>query len=262
MIELPKLKAYLFDLDGTVYLGEAIIPGVPEAIARLKARGAKVMYITNKPLSEPEEYAEKLTRLGIPATPDEIITSSMVLAQYMAQETPGAKVLCVGEAVMRAQLAAVGMEFVERWEEAEVLALSWDRHFDYERLNASLQALLRGVKFFATNPDVLCPVDEGEVVPDCGALIAAIAACSGRMPDYIAGKPGPMLPLGALERLGVAPEDAAMVGDRLETDIACGNLAGMTTIAVLTGVATEETIAEAEGEEKPDWVLGSVAELG
>lgn len=262
MSKLPELEAYLFDLDGTVYLGERVIPGVPEAIGRLKARGAKVMYITNKPLSEPEEYAEKLTRLGIPAVPEEIITSSMVLAQYMAAETPGAKVFCIGEPVMRAQLAAVGMEFVERWQEAEVLALSWDRDFDYERLNAALQALLRGAKFFATNPDVVCPVEEGEVVPDCGALIAAVAACSGREPDYIAGKPGPMLPLGALARLGVAPEKAAMVGDRLETDIACGNRAGLTTIAVLTGVATEETIAAAEGEMSPDFVVGSVGELG
>ncbi|MEI6504003.1 MAG: HAD family hydrolase, partial [Armatimonadota bacterium] len=92
-MHLPLLSAYLFDLDGTIYLGEEIIPGAPEAIARLEARGAGVMYITNKPLSKPEEYAEKLTRLGIPTAPEAIITSSMVLADYLRDHEPGARVL-------------------------------------------------------------------------------------------------------------------------------------------------------------------------
>lgn len=261
MLELPQLQAYLFDLDGTVYLGDKIIPGAPEAIARLKARGARVMYITNKPLSEPQEYAEKLARLGIAAVPEDISTSSMVLAQYLGQHMPGARVLFIGEAVARKQLAAAGMQLVEDWREAEVLTLSWDRCFNYEKLNAALQALLNGARFFATNPDVVCPMGEGKVVPDCGALIAALAASSGRQPDYIAGKPGPLLPLGALERLQVEPQNAALVGDRLETDIACGNKAGLTTIAVLTGVATEATIAAAKGDMRPDYVVESIAEI-
>lgn len=261
MTRPPDLQAYLFDLDGTVYLGEESIPGVPEAIARLKARGAGVMYITNKPLSRPEEYAEKLIRLGIPAQPEEIITSSMVLADYLREHEAGARVLLISEEVVREDLTQAGLLFTEDPLAAEVVVLSWTRHFCYDQLNAALQALLRGARLYATNPDTVCPVDAGEVVPDCGAIIAAVQACSGRCPDYIAGKPGPMLPLGALARLGVAPQHAALVGDRLETDIACGNRAGMTTIAVLTGVATVETAGEAEGELRPDYVLTSAAEL-
>jgi phosphoglycolate/pyridoxal phosphate phosphatase family enzyme len=261
MTQPPLLQAYLFDLDGTVYLGEDIIPGAPEAIARLKTRGAGVMYITNKPLSRPQEYAEKLSRLGIPTQPEEIITSSMVLADYLREHEAGARVLLIGEEVVREDLEQAGMIFTDDPLEAEVVALSWTRSFCYDDLNAALQALLRGARLYATNPDTVCPVDAGEVVPDCGATIAAVHACSGRLPDYIAGKPGPMLPLGALARLGVEPQNAALVGDRLETDITCGNRAGMKTIAVLTGVATEETIGAAEGHMRPDYVLGSVAEL-
>lgn len=260
-MNLPLLDAYLFDLDGTIYLGEDLIPGAPEAIARLRGRGAQVMYVTNKPLSRPEEYADKLVRLGLPTAPEEIITSAMVLADYLRTHEAGARVLLVGEQVLREELVAAGMTLVADWREAEVVALSWTRAFCYDDLNAVLQALLRGARYYATNPDVVCPVDAGEVVPDCGAFIAAVQACSGRAPDYIAGKPGPLLPLGALARLNLTPRQAALVGDRLETDIACGNRAGLTTIAVLTGVATRETIAGVSGDLRPDYVLPSVAAL-
>lgn len=262
MPSLPHLQAYLFDLDGTIYLGDEAIPGAAEAIARLKQRGARVMYITNKPLSRPQEYADKLTRLGIPATADEVMTSAMVLGDYVAQEHSGARVLVIGEEAVHEELRRAGAMLVHDWREAEALAVSWDRELTYEKLNAGLQALLNDAKYWATNPDVVCPMGGGRVIPDCGANLAALKAMTGREPDYIAGKPGPRLPLGALQRLGVTASDAALLGDRLSTDIVCGNLAGMTTIAVLTGEATLQTIATAEGEARPDIVLGSVAELG
>ena len=261
MLSLPYFQAYLFDLDGTVYLGEQVLPGAPEAIARLRARGAGVMYITNKPLYPPQEYAAKLTRLGLPTQPAEVITSANVLADYVAQEHPGARVLLLGEQAVRDELERAGAQLVDDWREAEVLVASWDRGLTYDKLDAGLQALRRGAVYLATNPDVLCPVGAGEFVPDCGALLAALKAMTGRDPDVMAGKPGPRLPLAALARLGVAPEKAALVGDRLSTDITCGNRAGMATIAVLTGEATRESIAAATGEARPDYVLDSVAEL-
>jgi len=258
---LPLLQAYLFDLDGTVYLGEEVIPGAPEAIARLRARGAGVMYITNKPLHPPAEYAAKLTRLGLPTNPEEVITSSNVLADVVAQEHRGARVLLIGEAAVRDDLARAGAVLVDDWREAEVLVASWDRDLTYAKLDAGLQALLHGAVYLATNPDAVCPVGPGEFVPDCGALLAALEAMTGRRPDVLAGKPGPRLPLAALARLGVEPAAAALVGDRLSTDITCGNRAGLTTIAVLTGEATEASIAAAEDQARPDFTVASVAEL-
>jgi len=258
---LPHFQAYLFDLDGTVYLGEQVIPGAPAAIARLRARGAGVMYITNKPLYPPDEYAAKLTRLGLPTTPAEVITSANVLGDVIAAAYAGARVLVIGEEPVRAEVARAGALLVEDWHEAQVLVASWDRELTYAKLDAALQALLHGAVYLATNPDALCPVGQDEFVPDCGALLAALAAMTGREPDVMAGKPGPRLPLAALARLGVAPADAALVGDRLSTDITCGNRAGMGTIAVLTGEATAASIAAATGEARPDYVVGSVAEL-
>lgn len=258
---LPHLAAYLFDLDGTVYLGEEAIPGAPEAIARLRARGARVAYITNKPLSRPDEYAAKLTRLGMPTAPEEVITSANVLGDYIAEAHVGARVLLIGEAVVREELTRAGAVMVEDWREAEVLVASWDRDLTYAKLDAGLQALRRGAIFLATNPDVVCPVGPDEFVPDCGALLAALQAMTGRDPDHMAGKPGPRLPLAALKRLGVPAADAALIGDRLSTDIICGNRAGMATIAVLTGEATEDSIATAAAEEGPDYVIESVADL-
>lgn len=261
MCKIPLFDAYLFDLDGTVYLGDQAIPGALECIERLKARGAKVMYVTNKPLSTPEEYAAKLTGLGIHTVPEEIITSSMVLAWYLEREQPEARVLLVGEENVREDLQRVGMRFVEDPAKADVVALSWTRSFCYNDLNAMLQALLQGATFVATNPDVVCPVDAGAVVPDCGALIAAVTACSGRTCDYMAGKPEPMLPLAALERLNVAPANAALVGDRLDTDIASGNRAGMSTVCVLTGVTSAAMAREAVDQMRPDYVIATVADL-
>jgi arabinose operon protein AraL len=258
---LPAYQAYLFDLDGTVYLGEEVIAGAPEAIARLRARGAGVMYITNKPLYPPDEYAAKLTRLGLPTAPAEVITSANVLGDVIATEYAGQRVLVIGEQPVCDEVVRGGGQLVDDWRAAEVLVASWDRELTYAKLDAALQALLHGAVYLATNPDAMCPVGAGEFVPDCGALLAALGAMTGREPDVMAGKPGPRLPLAALARLGVAPAQAALVGDRLSTDITCGNRAGLATIAVLTGEATRESIAAAEGDARPDYILDSVADL-
>jgi NagD protein len=258
----PPYRGYLFDLDGTLYLGEELIPGAREALERLRARGAKVMYMTNKPLYSADLYARKLSGLGIPAEPGEVLTSSLALASHMAAHDPGARVFVVGEAQVRHDLEAAGCHLVEDPAAAEVVALAWDRDFTYDKLNAAMQALLAGARFYATNPDVACPMGQGRIAPDCGALIAALEACSGRSPDFVAGKPSRGMPHAALRRLGLQPEDCLLVGDRLATDIACGRRAGLATALVLTGVTDLAALAEVPEEARPDYVLQSVAELG
>ncbi len=257
----PPYQGYLFDLDGTLYLGEKLIPGAREALERLKRRGARVMYMTNKPLYSPEDYGRKLSALGLPATPEEVLTSSLALAAYLAAHDPGAAVLLVGEGQVAHDLQAAGCRLVEDPAEAEVVALAWDRGFTYEKLNAAMQALLAGARFYATNPDVACPLGEGRLVPDCGSLIAALTACSGRAPDFIAGKPSPGMAQAALQRLNLPPGECLVVGDRLMTDIACGRRAGLATALVLTGVTDAQALAAAPEEARPDYVLESVADL-
>jgi NagD protein len=258
----PPYRGYLLDLDGTLYLGDELILGAGEALRRLKARGARVMYMTNKPLYSAEAYARKLTALGIPAQTEEVLTSSLALATHMADHDRGARVLLIGEEQVAVDLQEAQCRFVTEPEAAEVVVLSWDRGFTYDKLSAAMRALRHGARLHVTHPDVACPMGGGESVPDCGALLAALRACTGREPDFIAGKPSPGMPLAALRRLGLPAEECLLVGDRLMTDIVCGRRAGLATALVMTGVTDAAALAAAPEEAKPDYVLRSVAELG
>ncbi len=249
---------YLLDLDGTVYLGERLIPGADRAIAELRSRGRRVVFLSNKPLQSRADYAEKLTRLGIPATEDEVINSSYVLARYLSQRAPGATIYAIGEAPLLAELRNAGFTISEDPEKIEYVIAAFDRTFDYHKLNVGFQALRRGAHFIATNPDRTCPVEDGEI-PDAAGVIAALEATSGRKVEKIVGKPSHHTVEVALERLGLPADSCAMVGDRLETDIVMGKSAGLTAILTLTGVTAREAVSEASV--KPDYVIASIAEL-
>ncbi len=251
-------RGYIFDLDGTVYLGERAIPGAPETIATLRQQNCGVVFLSNKPLERRRAYAEKLTRLGIPTSPDEVINSSLILARYLAREMAGATVFAIGEPPLLEELAAAGLRLSETPEEIEVVVASFDRTFDYCKLNIGFQALRRGARFLATNADRTCPVEDGEI-PDAGAVIGALEGCSGRKVELVVGKPSSLIVEMALDRLGCLANECLMVGDRLETDILMGHRAGMTTALVLTGVTRRADLAHAPAQ--PDYVLESIAEV-
>lgn len=249
-------RGYIFDLDGTLYRGNRVIPGAPQAIAELRQRGCGVVFVSNKPLQRRDVYAEKLTRLGIPTPPEDVINSSLVLARYLAREMPGAAVYALGERPLLDELVAAGLGVSETPEEIDVVVASFDRSFDYHKLNVAFQALRRGARFVATNADATCPVEGGEI-PDAGAVIGALEGCSGREVELVVGKPSALTVEIALERLRLPAAACLMVGDRLETDIVMGHRAGMTTALVLTGVTRRDALAHALVQ--PDIVLESVA---
>lgn len=250
-------RGWLFDLDGTVYLGDALIPGAAAAIRALRVDGRRVAFLSNKPIQTRDDYAAKLTRLGIPAAADEVINSSLVLARHLQGLDPGAPVFVIGEPPMIAEMRAHGFEVRDdprvRW-----VAIAFDRTFSYAKLDTALQAVKRGARLIATNPDRTCPVEGGEI-PDCAGMIAAVEAVTGKTVEAIVGKPSPIILEVALRALGVGAADAVVVGDRLETDILMGKRLGLRTILVLSGVtrASDERIAEIA----PDHVLRSVEEL-
>lgn len=259
MRSVHDFAAYLFDLDGTVYLGPELIAGADRAISSLRAAGREVMFLSNKPVATRASYAGKLTRLGIPTPEEAVLNSSLAMATWLAGEMPGARAQVIGEAPLVAELVAAGIRPVNEPEETDVVVVSWDRDFSYRKLDEALQALLRGARLVATNPDVACPTPGGGFVPDCGALVAAVEAAAGRSVEAYAGKPSALMAELALARLGVEAPECLMVGDRLETDVLFGCNAGMGTALVLTG-AGRLTPPE-KGPARPDFVLESIAEL-
>ena len=250
-------RGWLLDLDGTVYLGEALIPGAAEVIAALREAGRRVAFLSNKPLQTREDYARKLSRLGVPAGPDDVINSSLVLARYLRDLDPGAPVFVIGEPPMIAEMRAHGFE-VREDERVRWVVIAFDRTFTYAKLNTALQAVKGGARLIATNPDRTCPVEGGEI-PDCAGMIAAVEAVTGKRVEVIVGKPSPIILEVALAALGVSTADAVMVGDRIETDITMGKRLGLATILVLSGVTRpgDPRIAALA----PDHVLRSIGEI-
>jgi arabinose operon protein AraL len=251
-------SGYIFDLDGTIYRGEKLIPGAGEMIQRLKSLSKKIVYLTNKPLQTREDYAFKLTRLGISTQPQEVINSSLVMARWLSREAPGATIFVIGEIPLIEEMVRAGFRISEKAAEIQYVVASFDRTFDYRKLNIALQAIKKGAHFVATNPDRTCPVEGGEI-PDCAAVIGAVEGTTGKKVEAILGKPSDIMIRVAVDDMGLRPKDCVLVGDRLETDMVMGKKAGMATALVLTGVTSRKTLKMAEVQ--PDYVWESVAEI-
>lgn len=259
---IRRYRGYIFDLDGTIYLGEQAIPGAPETVQQLREAGSCVTFISNKPLEPRERYVEKLARLGIRTTPADVLTSGHVLGRWLTAESPGARVFVVGEPPLLAELAAFGLQVTngdECSEDADFVVAAFDRTFDYRKLNIAFQAIRRGARFVATNADRTCPVEGGEI-PDAAAVIGAIEGCTGQKVELVAGKPSPLIIEAGLARMGgLLPAQCLVVGDRLETDVVMAQRAGAASALVLTGVTHREALDASPVQ--PDHVLDSVADL-
>jgi HAD superfamily hydrolase (TIGR01457 family) len=258
MTTAPRYAGYIFDLDGTLYLGEALIPGAGETVARLRAQGRAVVFLSNKPLEPAASYAAKLTRLGIPADAGDVINSTQALVRYMREHTPDARLFVIGEEALRQELREEGFNLTEAIDEVDVVVAAFDRTLDYAKLNTAYQALVRGARFFATNADKACPVEDG-AIPDCAGVIAFLEATTDRRVELVAGKPSRHILDAAVGRLGVPRERCLMVGDRLATDILMGQQAGVDTALVLTGVTRRADLADSSVQ--PTYVLESVADV-
>jgi NagD protein len=266
---LTEINGVIFDLDGTLYLGERAIPGARDVVAQLRQAGVKVLFITNKPLEPRQSYAAKLTALGIRSEPDDVITSGFVLGYHLARTNPELALYVVGEDNLKAELRLHGLQVLDEFNSqdpknvidtqgVEAVVVAFDRTLDYRKLNTAYQALMRGARFFATNPDKTCPMPGGGI-PDAGATIAALEHLTGREVELMAGKPSALMMEVAMQYLDLPPQRCLLVGDRLETDIKMGQAAGMQTAVVLSG-ATSHQAAE-QWTPAPDAILATVGEL-
>jgi len=254
-------KGFIFDLDGTVYLSDRLIPGADRVIRLIREKGRRVVFLSNKPIQTREDYAAKLTRLGIPTQPDEVINSTLVMINYLKKNAPNARLFVVGEIPFVDELKRGGFIIAEEPKEIDYVVVAFDRTFDYRKLNISYQAIKLGAHFVATNPDRTCPVEGGEI-PDCAGMIAAIEAVTQKKVEVIVGKPSPIMIQAALDVMGLRPEECILIGDRLETDIKMGKESGIATGIVLTGVTDETALKEYKHSPmQPDFVFQSIADV-
>ncbi len=254
-------KGFIFDLDGTVYLGDKLIPGADRVIRLLRENKRKVVFLSNKPIQTREDYAAKLTRLGIPTQPDEVINSTLVMISYLKKNASNARLFVVGEIPFVDELKRAGFTITEEPKVINYVVVAFDRTFDYRKLNIAYQAIKLGAHFVATNPDRTCPVEGGEI-PDCAAMIAAIEAVTQKKVEVIVGKPSPLMIQAAMEVMELRPEECILIGDRLETDIKMGKESGIATGIVLTGVTDEETLkGYKHSPMQPDFVFQSIADV-
>jgi 4-nitrophenyl phosphatase len=251
---LRAARAWIFDMDGVLYRGDTPLEGVNELLTLLERRDVPYMLATNNSMSTPEQYVVKLAKMGVNVRAEAILTSAMATRDYLLGTVgEAARLFVIGMPALTAQLLdGTGFAIVDPLvERADALVMGLDREITYEKLLRGHRAVQDGARFIATNADVTLPTEMG-LVPGCGALVAAVTASTGVTPVII-GKPEVHLLDAAMHRMQVGPEATVMVGDRLDTDIAAGNAAGMLTLLVLTGVSLEDEIGGSPA--KPDIVM-------
>ena len=262
-MNLNKKKLFLLDLDGTIYLDDRLFDGAQDLLNLIRRRGGHYLFLTNNSSRSVESYVEKLKRLRIPAVKENFVTSSdaMILflkERYGEEAAKKKKIYFLGTESFKEQMRKEGFLTADRPEkETEVLVVAFDRELTFTKLEDACILLNRGVDYFATNPDRVCPTAWG-YVPDCGSICQMLENATGRKPRFV-GKPEADMVRIALRRYGCRPEEAVLIGDRLYTDIACGVNGGIDTIFVLSGEGTMEDLQKSQV--KPSWIMKDVKEI-
>ncbi len=256
---MKEIKLYLFDMDGTLYLGDKLYDFTAELLEKIKKNGAKYLFMTNNSSKSVADYIKKLQKLGIFATEDDFITSSQATAYYLKKHHADKRLYVCGTESLKAELRKEGFSITEKLDEVECIVMGFDTELTFKKLEDVSRLLLgdRELPYIATNPDYVCPTEFGSV-PDCGSVCDMLYNVSGRRPLVI-GKPEPLMPILAMDKWGVDAAHTLVVGDRIYTDIKSGLAAGTHTALVLSGETTRE-ILEASSD-KPEMVLESAAEI-
>jgi NagD protein len=260
---LSRIKQIVLDMDGTIYKGGTLFPWTKPFLATLAARGIGHTFLTNNPSKSAADYLAHLRRIGLDATPAQLYTSALATIDYLKTSRPEIRRLfLLGTPSMIAEFEKAG--FVSTADDPadtpDALIAAFDLTLTYPRLCRAAWWASQGLPYFATNPDRVCPTDQPSILVDCASLCAAIQTATGRAPDRVFGKPDPTMLTGILHRHRLRPEEVAMVGDRIYTDIAMAKNAACPGILVLSGEATRR---DAETSPvKPDLIVENLAALG
>ena len=251
---------YIFDMDGTIYLGYQVFPFAIRFINNLRAAGKKVLFFTNNASHTTEFYVKKLTKLGFSPTPDEIMTSGDVTIEYLKRHRAGKSVYLVGTDELVENFRESGINLLSGKEEtADIVVTSFDTTLTYEKLDNACRMVRNGAEYLSTHPDFNCPTETG-FIPDSGAIAAFVTASTGKVPTYF-GKPYRETVEMICEATGNTCDRMCIFGDRLYTDIAVGKRHGVTAVLVLSGESTLEDVEQAQEKDRPDYVFGSLDDV-
>ncbi len=252
------INLFLFDMDGTLYLGDRLFDFTIELLEKIKAKGKRYMFMTNNSSKSVVAYIEKLAKLGITATKEDFITSSQATAYYLKKHHKDARLYVCGTKSLKQELTENGFTVTENIDEVDCIVMGYDTELDYKKLwDVSYMLTTRDLPYIATNPDYVCPTDWGSV-PDCGSVCDMIFNATGKRPLFI-GKPEPLMPQLAMEQYGYKPQETAVIGDRIYTDVKSGVNAGTLAVLVMSGETTKEILDKSDV--KPDIVLEDASEI-
>ncbi len=256
---IRSINLFLFDQDGTLYLGNRLYDFTIPMLEKIKATGRRYMFMTNNSSKSVEDYIKKLAKMGITATREDFITSSQATAYYLKKHFPGKRLYVCGTRSLVKELESEGFATTTDLDQVECVVMGFDTELTFQKLEDVSKLLLtrKDLPYIATNPDLVCPTEYGSV-PDCGSVCEMIYNATGRRPVVI-GKPSPLMPELAMEHVGCSKEETAVVGDRIYTDIKSGLNAGITGILVLSGETTQQILDASE--EKPHLVLRDCSEI-
>lgn len=260
---LSGLKHIALDMDGTIYMGSTLFPFTVPFLEKLDRLGITYSFLTNNPSSSIEDYIAKLRRMGVPCTHEQMYSTATATIDYVKSHFPEARrIFFLGTPSMIEQFEAAGFISCADSEQdrPDMVIAAFDKTLTYSRLCRFAWWVSKGIPYLATNPDWVCPTDQPTILVDCGSLCACIEGATGRKPDLVIGKPNPDILLGVAGRMGLKPEEIAMVGDRLYTDVQTALNAGACGVLVLSGESTIDTVKAAK--EAPTLVCRDIEELG
>lgn len=252
--KLNKVRGFLLDMDGTFYLSDRLLEGALRFIELLRQQNKEFLFLTNNSSKHRRQYAEKITRLGLPLPEDLVLTSGEATALHLTKQHPGAKLFVVGTHFLEEEFRQHGFQLTDH--DPDFLVLGFDTTLTYQKLWTLCDFVRAGVPYLATHPDFNCPTETGWM-PDIGAMIAFVKAATGREPDLVVGKPNRLIVDAAAAKLNLPVSELAMIGDRLYTDIALGQSSGITTILVLSGETKREDLQDSPFQ--PDYIFENLA---
>lgn len=252
---LQTKKAFICDMDGVIYHGNRIIPGVPEFIKWLEDNGKEFLFLTNSPERSPRELAQKLSRMGLAVSEDHFYTSALATASFLASQCKGGSVYVIGEPALAYALYEAGFSMNEI--NPDYVVFGETRSLSYEKIARAVKLVQNGAKLIGTNSDLTGPSEDG-IIPACRAMISPIELTCGKS-AYFVGKPNPLMMRHALKKLGFHRADVAIIGDRMDTDIIAGIESEMDTVLVLTGVTDMQNIEQFAY--RPTYILNHVGEI-